>query len=218
MKKTQELPFFGSYGFDGQNPFRYFFLHEEKENLEEYKKQLIKCLKYDILYHLSPEHKTGNETYDGLRPSLQLPIQLDYRTFAKVFNESVRGSHKGEIVVTYHVSDDAKNMELTIYDRDINVELVTMGDEDGPLEYAIVDNIIESKVTITKGKKITTKDIEVYSQPTKKLYFDKSAPHNYEESMKVISKVKEKTGRLEFTQHVKEEAKQEEKVAKKKGV
>lgn len=219
MRKTQELPFFGSYGFAGENPFRYTFLHEEKENLEEYKKQLIKCLKYDILYHLSPDHKTGNETYDALRPPVQLPVQLDYRTFARVFHESVRGSHKGEIVVTYHISDDGKNMELTIYDRDTNVELVTMGDEDGPLEYAIVDNIIESKLTITKGKKISTKDIEVYNSPTRKLRFDpdKEPAHNYEESMKVIGKVKEKTGRIEFTNHLVPET-QEKTDTKKKGI
>ena len=198
VKTAQELPFFGSYGFDWQNPFRYSFYQEENENLEDYKKKLIKCLKYDILYHLSPGHKTGHETYDALRPSIQLPTQLDYRTFARVFNESVRGSRKGEIIVTYHISDDGKTMELTIYDRDINVELVSIGGEDAPLQYAIVDNIIESKVTITKGKRITTKDIEVYSSPTQKLYFDKEDPHNYEESMKVISRVKEKIGRISY--------------------
>lgn len=220
VKTAQELPFFGCYGFDWQNPFRYHFLHEEKENLEEYKKQLIKCLKYDILYHLNPQHKTGHDIFDSLRPPVQLPIQLDYRTFARVFGESVTGSRKGEIVVTYHISDDGKTMELTIYDRNIDVELVSLGDEDAPLEYAIVDNIVESKVTITKGKRLSTRDIEVYSTPTKKFLFDpdNEPAHNYEESMKVITKVKEKSGRKEFTQHVVDDQKQDKKDTKKKGV
>ena len=85
--------------------------------------------------------------------------------------------------------------------------------------YSIFDNIIESKLTITKGKKISTKDIEVYNSPTRKLRFDpdKEPAHNYEESMKVIGKVKEKTGRIEFTNHLVPET-QEKTDTKKKGI
>jgi hypothetical protein len=216
MKKTKELPFFESYGFDGETQFRYFFLHEEAKALEDYKKQIIKCLKYDVLYHINPEHKTGHETYDALRPSPQLPVQLDYKTFGRVFGESVRGAHKGELVVTYTLSDDRKSMDLTLYDRDISVQRVTIGDEDGPIEYAIVDNIIESKVRLTKGKKISVNDIEVYRSP-RKIAFDKKS-HDYESAMKVITAVKEKTDYNEFTDKVVDENKQDKKENIKKGI
>lgn len=207
MKKTGELPFFGSYGFEGETPFRYFFLKEDAQNLEEYKKEIIKCLKYDVLYELLPDHKSGHDTYDTLRPPVSLPVQLDYKTFGKSFHESVRGSHSGELIVTYTLSEDRKTMELTLYDRDTRVERVTMGDEDGPIEYAIVDNIIESKVKVTKGKKLTTKDVYVYQSP-KRLVMGKEN-HGYEESMKVITVVKEKEGIKEFTtEHVHEEVKE----------
>ena len=60
MPKTRELPFYGSYGFEGETPFRYFFLKEDAQNLEEYKKAILKCLKYDILYKIFPGNYRSN--------------------------------------------------------------------------------------------------------------------------------------------------------------
>ena len=81
-------------------------------------------------------------------------------------------------------------MELTLYDRDTILQpLRDSMDDDAPLQYALVDKIIESKVTVTKGKKLTTKDIYVYGSPQK---FMGEQPHSYDESIKVISTVKSK--------------------------
>jgi hypothetical protein len=189
MPKIKELPFYGSYGFTGDTQFRYFFLHEDSENVTAYKEAIIKCLKYDILYNLLPDHSSGHDTYDSLRPPVTLPVQLSSNKFAKVFHESVRGTQSGEIVVTYTFSEDRKSIELTLYDRDTILQPVQKGDEDGPLEYAIVDRIIESKVTVRKGKKITPQDIKIYSKPEK---YIRSDPHSYEDSIKVIEAVKSK--------------------------
>lgn len=189
MSKTRELPFHGSYGFN-QTPFRYFFLKEDGKNLEEYKEAIIKCLKYDILYDLLPDHTTGHETYDALRPPVTLPVQLSSNKFAKVFHESVQGVQSGEIVVTYKLSEDRKSMELTLYDRNTTLQpLRDALDDNAPIQYALVDNIIESKVKVTKGKKITTRDVHVYKEPEK---FLGDVPHSYEEAMKVIKQVKSK--------------------------
>jgi hypothetical protein len=189
MQKTRELPFLGSYGFN-QTPYRYFFLKEDGEHLEEYKKAIIKCLKYDILYDLLPDHETGHETYDALRPPVTVPVQLASNKFAKVFHESVQGVQSGEIVVTYKFSEDRKSMELTLYDRNTALQpLRDALDDDAPIQYALVDQITESTVKITKGKKITTKDIHVYTKPEK---FLGEQPHSYEDSMKVIKQVKSK--------------------------
>lgn len=190
MPKTRELPFYGSYGFEGDTPFRYFFLKEDSQNLEEYKKAILKCLKYDILYEIIPDHQSGHETYDALRPQVTLPVELPGHKFGRVFHESVRGTQSGEIVVTYKVSDDRKSLELTLYDRDTILQPIrTSDDDDAPLQYALVDKIIESKVTITKGKKLSTKDVYVYQKPQKYLG---EQPHSYDDSIKVIKSVKEK--------------------------
>ena len=190
MPKTRELPFYGSYGFEGETPFRYFFLKEDAQNLEEYKKAILKCLKYDILYKIFPYHKSGHDTFDSLRPPVTNPVQLSSNKFARVFHESVRGVQSGEIVVTYTISEDRKSIKLTLYDRDTTLQqLRDAVDDDAPLQYALVDKIIESEVTITKGKKLSTRDIYVYGSPQK---FMGEEPHTYDESIKVISKVKSK--------------------------
>lgn len=189
MKKTRELPFYGSYGFEGAQ-YRYFFLREDGKELDEYKEAIIKCLKYDILYDLFPDHKTGNEAYDSMRPSVNLPVQLSTNKFAKVFHESVEGVKSGEIVVTYKILEDRKSIELTLYDRNTTLQpLKESVDEDAPINYALVDKIIESNLTITKGKKISARDIKVFVEPEKYL---NSEAHSYEEALKVIKQVKSK--------------------------
>ena len=218
MQKTRELPFYESYGFGGETPFRYFFLKEDSNNLENYKEAIIKCLKYDILYHIFPDYESGHETYDALRPPVTNPVQLNHNTFARVFHESVRGTQSGEIVVTYKLSEDRKSVELTLYDRDTILQPVQVSlDEDAPLQYAIVDKVIESKLKITKGKKISKKDIQVYKAPVRKALINEEE-HSYDAAMKVIKTVKSKlTYPLEDPRDLLVEGKEKKNTSVKKG-
>ena len=190
MPKIKGIPFLGSYGFDGETPFRYFFLREDGKYLEQYKDDIIKCLKYDVFYHIFPDYKSGNETLDSLRPMSTNPVQLEDGRIGLVFHESVRGSRSGELVVTYKLSEDGKTLELTVFDRDTILQPVRESmDDDADLQYAVVDKIFESEIKFVKGKKLTTRDIKVYGEP-RKMFGERA--HSYDESVKIIKEVKSK--------------------------
>ena len=182
MTKTVELPFYGFYGFDA-TPFRYFFLKEDSENIEKYKKDILKVLKYEVLHDILPKHKSGNSAYDSehLRTPSQ-KIALDSNKMALFYSESIQGIRGGELVVTYELVGD-KEIKLNIYDRNTKVDMV--GQDGKELEYAVCDGITQSELTIKPGKKIHPSDIHICSSLMGKEY-------SYEGAIKVFEEVKSK--------------------------
>jgi len=186
MKKVNNLPFIGTYGLDNQ--FRYFLLDPHNSvKTENYKKDIINCLKYDVLYHILPTHKSGSKTLDELRLNTSNAISIDAHTKGCIFSESVNGNRSGELIVTYKLSDDKKSLVLTLYDRNTILQPIRSSlDSDSPIEFTLVDNIVESRVEIKKGHKLSPKDIKVYHGDFK------LDGHTYEDALKVIKTVKNK--------------------------
>lgn len=189
MSKKVELPFYGFYGLDA-TPFRYFFLDEDSENIEKYRKDILKVLKYVVLRDIFPDYKTGNSTLDcdHLRITGHTQkIQLDSHKIALFYKESVQGVNGGELIVTYELAKNGKDLKLNIYDRNTKVGIVSEGDEKG--QYAVCDNITQSLLTLKKGKKIHSNDIYICSSSPG---FGDFEEYSYEAAMKVFEEVKAK--------------------------
>lgn len=198
-KYTKPLQILGGYGIDNDSSYRYFFLREEADNLEKYKEDIIKCLKYDVLYSVLPDHTIGDKGYDHLNSVRQEPVEITEGTYGCFCGESIRNSGKGELVAVYKFSEDGKTVLINLYDRTTVLGLVqTSMDDETQKEYALLDSIVESQVRLTKGKKLTTKDIRVYSNAI----HDKE--HNYTSALKVVEAVKEKVGARDISELVEE--------------
>lgn len=188
MTKKVELPFYGFYGLD-DTPFRYFFLQEGAQNREQYRQDIIKVLKYQVLHDIFPDHKSGNSTYDSdhlnLRGNTQ-KVQLSPNKVALFYDESIQGIRGGELIVTYELDENKKDIKLNLYDRNTKVELVDT--KNGPAQYAVCDCITQSQLTIKKGKKIHSKDINICSDISNNMLEGKI--YTYDEAIKVFDEVK----------------------------
>ena len=189
MSKKVELPFYGFYGLDA-TPFRYFFLHENGEDVEKYKKDILKVLKYEVLHDIFPEYKTGNRVYDNEHLAVTgrtKKIQLDSNKVALFYVESVQGVRGGELIVTYELAENEKDLKLNIYDRNTKVDIVREGDDKG--QYAVCDTITQSQLTLKKGKKIHPIDISICSSLTG---IGTREEYSYDAAIKVFEEVKAK--------------------------
>ena len=189
MSKKVELPFYGFYGLDA-TPYRYFFLREDSENVEKYKKDILKVLKYEVLRDIFPEYKTGNSTYDSEHLRITgntQKVQLDSNKIALFYGESVQGVRGGELIVTYEFDENQKDVKLNIYDRNTKVDIVREGDEKG--QYAVCDTITQSQLTLKNGKKIHPNDINICSSLTG---IGTREAYSYDAAIKVFEEVKAK--------------------------